>query len=126
LPETAAQIVAARIEHHAGPMRLAAILVVAASTIGTVLARATGELLRGRRHSQIRQEREHLGDLLHVDVKKLGRVPDGGGWRLHGRREKVRGNGNSCDYGTSPLMTTPGWPRSRCCPTSAPPPTPGS
>ena len=26
-----------------------------------------------------------------MDVKKLGRVPDGGGWRLHGRREQVRG-----------------------------------
>jgi transposase len=57
-PQTAAQIVAARIEHHAGPVRLAAILGVAASTIGAVIARAglprlaevdrlTGQLLRG-------------------------------------------------------------------------------
>jgi hypothetical protein len=30
---------------------------------------------------------------LHVDVKKLGRVPDGGGWRLHGRSELARGGG---------------------------------
>ena len=29
--------------------------------------------------------------MLHVDVKKLGRVPDGGGWRLHGRNNEVRG-----------------------------------
>lgn len=29
------------------------------------------------------------GELVHVDVKKLGRVPDGGGWRVHGR-EAVR------------------------------------
>ena len=25
------------------------------------------------------------GDLVHVDIKKLGRIPDGGGWRVHGR-----------------------------------------
>jgi transposase InsO family protein len=25
------------------------------------------------------------GELVHVDVKKLGRIPDGGGWRAHGR-----------------------------------------
>jgi hypothetical protein len=30
-------------------------------------------------------------DLVHIDVTKLGRVPDGGGWRLHGRSEQVRG-----------------------------------
>jgi transposase InsO family protein len=108
-PDTTAAIVAARIEHHAGPLRLAAILGIAASTIGAVLARAgmprladvdrlTGELLRGRRHSNRRYEREHPGDLLHVDVKKLGRIPDGGGWRVHGRREEVRGRGLGWDY----------------------------
>src|SRR4051794_29388327 len=108
-PQTAAQIVAARIEHHAGPVRLAAIVGVAASTIGAVIARAglprladvdrlTGHLLRGRRHSDRRYEREHPGDLLHVDVKKLGRVPDGGGWRVHGRSEEVRGRGLGWDY----------------------------
>jgi transposase InsO family protein len=107
--ETTAAIVAARRTHHAGPVRLAAILGIAASTIGAVLTRAgmprladvdrlTGELLRGRRHSDRRYEREHPGDLLHVDVKKLGRVPDGGGWRVHGRREEVRGRGIGWDY----------------------------
>jgi len=106
---TTAAIVAARRAHHAGPVRLAAILGIAASTIGVVLARAgmprladvdrlTGELLRGRRHSDRRYEREHPGDLLHVDVKKLGRVPDGGGWRVHGRSEEVRGRGLGWDY----------------------------
>jgi transposase InsO family protein len=99
-PETTAAIIAARLEHHAGPVRLAAIVGVAASTVGVVLARAgmprltdvdrlTGALLRGRRHSERRYEREAPGDLLHVDVKKLGRVPDGGGWRVHGRAATV-------------------------------------
>ncbi len=106
---TTAAIVAARRAHHAGPVRLAAILGIAASTIGAVLTRAgmprladidrlTGEPLRGRRHSERRYERQLPGDLLHVDVKKLGRVPDGGGWRVHGRREEVRGRGIGWDY----------------------------
>jgi transposase InsO family protein len=99
-PGTVAKILAARRVHHAGPVRLAAVVGVAASTIGAVLARAglprlaevdrlTGELLRGRRHSDRRYEREHPGDLLHVDVMKLGRIPDGGGWRVHGRAATV-------------------------------------
>jgi transposase InsO family protein len=104
-----AAILAARVRHHAGPVRLAAILGLPASTIGAVIARAglprlaevdrlTGQRLRGRRHSDRRYEREHPGDLLHIDVKKLGRVPDGGGWRVHGRSEAVRGRGIGWDY----------------------------
>jgi transposase InsO family protein len=107
--ETTAAIVAARVAEHAGPVRLAALLGLPASTVGAVIARAglprltevdrlTGELLRGRRHSDRRYEHPHAGDLLHVDVKKLGRVPDGGGWRIHGRSEQVRGRGNGWDY----------------------------
>jgi transposase InsO family protein len=99
-PQTTEQILAARTEHHAGPVRLAAIVGVPASTVGAVLARAgvprlaevdrlTGEFLRGRRHSDRRYERERPGDLLHVDVMKLGRIPDGGGWRVHGRAATV-------------------------------------
>ena len=41
------------------------------------LDRVTGDV--------IRYERDHPGELIHVDVKKLGRIPDGGGWRVHGR-----------------------------------------
>jgi transposase InsO family protein len=107
--ETTAAIVAARVAEHAGPVRLAALLDLPASTVGAVIARAglprlaevdrlTGQLLRGRRHSQRRYEHPCAGDLLHVDVKKLGRVPDGGGWRIHGRSEQVRGRGNGWDY----------------------------
>jgi transposase InsO family protein len=32
-----------------------------------------------------RYERAAPGELVHVDVKKLGRIPDGGGWKVHGR-----------------------------------------
>jgi transposase InsO family protein len=42
--------------------------------------RATGEPVR-------RYEHDHPGSLIHVDVKKLGNVPDGGGWRYAGRAQ---------------------------------------
>ena len=32
----------------------------------------------------MRYERDQPGDLVHMDVKKIGRIPDGGGWRAHG------------------------------------------
>jgi transposase InsO family protein len=36
----------------------------------------------------IRYERARPGELVHVDVKKLGRIPPGGGHRIHGRRHR--------------------------------------
>jgi transposase InsO family protein len=107
-PETEAQILALRKQEHRGAVYLAGELGLVASTVGRVLARhevahlaaidpITGEPVR-RRHSGIRYEHPRPGDLLHIDVKKLGRVPDGGGWRLHGRKEEVRGRGNGYDY----------------------------
>jgi hypothetical protein len=33
----------------------------------------------------VRYERARPGELVHMDVKKIGRVPDGVGWRAHGR-----------------------------------------
>jgi hypothetical protein len=32
-----------------------------------------------------RYEHPHPGDLVHVDIKKLGRIPDGGGHRVLGK-----------------------------------------
>jgi transposase InsO family protein len=32
-----------------------------------------------------RYEHPLAGDLVHIDVKKVGRIPDGGGWRVHGK-----------------------------------------
>ena len=46
----------------------------------THIDRATGEPIR-------RYEHEKPGDLIHVDVTKFGRVPDGGGWRYAGRQQ---------------------------------------
>ena len=33
----------------------------------------------------VRYQREHPGELVHIEVKKLGRIPDGSGHRIHGR-----------------------------------------
>ncbi len=90
------QILQARLDLNAGPVQLAAELHLPASTIGQVLRRwavphltdldrLSGELLRSRATDE-RYEHARPGDLLHVDVKKLGRIPPGGGWRLDGER----------------------------------------
>ena len=85
-----------------GPHLLAGRLGMAPSTVHAVLARhglsrlarmdrVTGEI--------IRYERDHPGELIHVDVKKLGRVPDGGGWRVLGRDNgPARHRGKGYDY----------------------------
>jgi transposase InsO family protein len=46
----------------------------------------------------IRYERDRPGELLHIDVKKLGRVPAGGGWRVHGRENVTRGRRTRVGY----------------------------
>ena len=43
----------------------------------------------------VRYERDRPGELVHVDVKKQGRIPDGGGWRMVGR---AAGRRNSLPY----------------------------
>lgn len=94
--EVELQILQVGLNLHAGPVQLAAALALPASTIGQVLRRwsmphladldrITGELLRSHVTDQ-RYEHARPGDLLHVDVKKLGRIPPGGGWRLDGER----------------------------------------
>jgi len=45
----------------------------------------TGEVIRASKTTTLRYERAAPGDLIHVDVKKIGKIPDGGGWRAHGR-----------------------------------------
>jgi len=89
-----------------GPLQLAARTGVAASTVHKILVRnrlnrlthvdrATGEPVR-------RYEHPYPGSLIHVDVKKLGNIPDGGGWRFVGRQQGDRNR-----------QATPGKPRSK-------------
>ena len=93
-PATIRRIVALRLRQRLGPVQLAALTGVAPSTAHQVLVRcrlnrlsnvdrATGEPVR-------RYEHDHPGALLHVDVKKLGNIPDGGGWRFVGRAQGLR------------------------------------
>jgi transposase InsO family protein len=49
----------------------------------------SGLPIRASRTTTLRYERDQPGELIHVDVKKIGRIPDGGGWRLHGRAATV-------------------------------------
>jgi len=83
------KIVHLRWKQRLGPVEIGDRLGVPASTVHAVLVRcrlnrlthvdrAIGEPIR-------RYEHAHPGDMLHADVKKLGRVPDGGGWRYVGR-----------------------------------------
>ena len=92
-----------------GPVFIADRLGMQASTVGRVLRRhrvpllreldpVTGVVIRTSRHSAARYEHDHPGSLVHIDVKKLGRIPDGGGWRAHGRSEQVRARGIGYDY----------------------------
>jgi len=46
----------------------------------------TGELIRSSKTTAVRYERDRPGELVHMDVKKVGRIPDGGGWKAHGRQ----------------------------------------
>ena len=93
-PRVVRRIVSLRRRHRLGPVAIGDLLGIPASTVHAVLVRcrvnrlthldrATGEPIR-------RYEHEHPGDLIHVDVKKLGRVPDGGGWRYVGRQQGER------------------------------------
>src|SRR3712207_1173255 len=98
------RIVHLRWKKRLGPVAIADRLGLAASTVHAVLVRcrlnrlshvdrATGEPIR-------RYEHDQPGSLLHVDVKKLGNIPHGGGWRYVGRAQ-----------GDKNRAATPGKPR---------------
>lgn len=104
--ELEARVVELRTSLKLGPARIGMILDMPASTTWRVLARyglnrlrwmdrPTGRVIR-------RYEKDSPGELIHVDIKKLGRIPDGGGWRAVGRlqgqrnsRSKTRSKGHS-------------------------------
>jgi transposase InsO family protein len=95
-------ILAARHQHRFGPHRLAPIVGVPRSTIGDILVRHGLSRLAdqdGPTGIPIRYVRERPGELLHVDVKKLGRIPHGGGHRVLGRITGTpRSHGGGYDY----------------------------
>ncbi|WP_341995420.1 IS481 family transposase [Microbacterium sp. LWH7-1.2] len=100
------KIVKARWRRRLGPVQIAGELGLAPSTVHAVLVRCglnrlsaidrvTGEPIR-------RYEHDHPGALIHVDVTKFGRIPDGGGHRFVGRQQGARNK-----------LETPGLPRGK-------------
>lgn len=90
-----ARLIEVRRSQRLGRDELAGKFGVSPSTASRLIARAglpalheldpvTGIQIRASRRTDHRYERESPGDLIHIDVKKLGRIPDGGGWRLDG------------------------------------------
>ena len=90
-PRRERRIINLRVTRRWGPGRIAAHLRMPASTVYGVLRRyrvarladldrATGAAIR----RPVRYERDRPGELVHVDIKKLGNIPDGGGHRVHG------------------------------------------
>ena len=86
---TERRIIAIRVNRRWGPARIGYLLGLHPSTVHRVLSRyrlakltwldrGTGRVIR-------RYEHARPGDLIHVDIKKLGRIPDGGGHRAFGR-----------------------------------------
>lgn len=86
---TERRIIGVRVTRRWGPARIGYLLGIHPSTVHRVLTRygvaklrwldrATGRVVR-------RMESAACGDLVHVDVKKLGTIPAGGGWRMLGR-----------------------------------------
>jgi hypothetical protein len=62
----------------------------------------TGQLIRSSQQTARRYERDRPGQLVHMDVKKIGKISDRGGWRAHGRlatkAEKMRRPKIGYDY----------------------------
>lgn len=88
------RIIFLRVNRLWGPHRISYHLGIPRSTVERVLARyrmpklahldqATG--LPVRKSPRVRYEKQAPDELVHVDIKKLGRIPEGGGWRAHGR-----------------------------------------
>ena len=104
---TERRIIGLRVTRRLGPARIAWRLGLPPSTVHAVLVRygcprlahldrATGRPVR-------RYERDRPGELIHVDVKKLGNIPDGGGHRAAGRAQGNR-NRHRTSPGSAPAL----------------------
>jgi transposase InsO family protein len=96
------RIVQLRAARKLGPARIGGILEIAPSTVHRVLRRhglnrlawlhrPTGRVVR-RIHTT------RPGELVHIDAKRLGRIPTGGGWRVHGRSPATKFAGGGYDH----------------------------
>jgi len=107
--EVESRVLQLRAEQRRGQDWIGPELGVPARTVSAILRRhqvpylrecdpLTGQVIRASKSTAVRYEHDHPGSLAHMDVKKVGRIPEGGGWRAHGRSEEVRGRGIGFDY----------------------------
>ncbi|MGH3495774.1 MAG: IS481 family transposase, partial [Sciscionella sp.] len=105
------KVLAARRAHRRGQDWLGPEVGIAARTAARILRRhhvpylracdpMTGQVIRASKATAVRYERSRPGELVHMDVKKLGKIPDGGGWRAHGRahRDATRDRSTKAGY----------------------------
>lgn len=88
-----AEIRELRLTRRLGPHRIGYALGIARSTVYAVLRRlGLNRLWAIDRPTRrvVRYQRERAGELVHVDVKHLARIPHGGGHRMRGRKGRVR------------------------------------
>jgi transposase InsO family protein len=101
-PKLERRIVQLRQVRKLGPARIGGIVAMNPSTVHRVLRRRglnrlawlhrpTGRVVR-RIHTS------RPGELVHIDAKRLGRIPLGGGWRMHGRSAATHGSGQGYDH----------------------------
>ena len=123
---TERRIIKLRVTRRLGPARIAWALHLNPSTVHQVLRRyhcpRLAHLDRATKEPVRRYERDRPGELIHVDVKKLGNIPDGGGHRIHDRGHGQRNRRATSRSGTrrwdtdtcTPRWTTtPAWPTPR-------------
>jgi len=137
------QLLELRVRERLGPPELARRCGVSASTASRLIARAglpklfeldpvTGIQIRASRRTQLRYERAAPGDLVHVDVEKLGRSPTvvvGGAaanYEATMPSDTTRTVESVSTTSMPRSMTTPGWPMPRSWPTRAGRPAPAS
>ena len=93
---TERRIIGLRVTRRWGPARIAYHLGLNPSTVHKVIQRygcpplawtdpATGCRIKTSRPPRRSYEHDAPGDLIHVDIKKLGKIPDGGGHKVLGR-----------------------------------------
>jgi len=113
-PERVAAIAALRRLRMTGP-EIAEVLEMPTSTVSAVLGRiGLGRLSRLEPAEPVRRyERSRPGELIHVDVKKLGRIVGGAGHRILGREGRHR-NPTRRD-GSGVRRAQVGWERVHVC-----------
>ena len=103
-PSCRRRVLQLRRDHRWGAAHIAFEVGIAPSTVQSILrAAGQGRLDRGDRATSSkprpqRYQRERPGELIHVDIKKIAAIPDGGGWRMHGRGADGHGGHSGAGY----------------------------